>query len=39
MIFHFSDNDRAIEVLLKNGIKLLDAEAFGIIETGANRVD
>ena len=33
MIFRFSDNDRAIQVLSKNGIKLLDAEAFGILET------
>ena len=38
MIFHFSDNDRAIEVLLKNGIKLLDAEAFGMIENGVNNM-
>ena len=37
MIFHFSDNDRAIEVMQKNGIKLLDTEAFGIIETGTHR--
>jgi hypothetical protein len=33
MIFRFSDNDRAIQVLRDNGVKLLDAEAFGIIET------
>jgi len=33
MIFRFSDNDKAIKVLRKNGIKLLDAEAFGILET------
>jgi len=33
MIFRFSDNDRAIEVLHKNGIGLLDAEAFGMIDT------
>jgi hypothetical protein len=33
MIFRFSDNDKAIEILLKNGIKLLDAKAFGILET------
>jgi hypothetical protein len=32
MIFRFSDNDRAIEVLQSNGINLLDAEAFGILE-------
>ena len=33
MIFHFSDNDRASEILQKNGVKLLDANAFGILET------
>jgi hypothetical protein len=33
MIFRFSDNDRAIDILLANGIKLLDAEAFGILIT------
>jgi hypothetical protein len=33
MIFRFSDNDRAIEILLSSGIKLLDAKAFGILET------
>lgn len=32
MVFHFSDNDKAIEVLLKSGIKLIDAEAFGMLE-------
>jgi hypothetical protein len=32
LIFRFSDNNRAIEVLKKNGIKLLDAGAFGILE-------
>jgi hypothetical protein len=32
MIFRFSDNDRAIEILQRNGIRLLDAEAFGILE-------
>lgn len=35
MIFRFSDNDKAIEVLRANGIRLLDAESFGILETGA----
>ena len=30
MIFRFSDNDKAIEVLQAGGIKLLDANAFGI---------
>jgi hypothetical protein len=33
MIFRFSDNDKAIKVLQKNGIKLLDDKAFGILET------
>ncbi len=32
MIFRFSDNDRAIQVLKASGINLLDAEAFGILE-------
>ena len=32
MIFRFSDNDKAIEVLKANGVNLLDAEAFGILE-------
>ncbi len=32
MIFRFSDNDKAIEVLKASGIHLLDAEAFGILE-------
>jgi len=33
MIFRFSNNEKAIEVLAANGINLLDAEAFGILET------
>jgi hypothetical protein len=33
MIFRFSDNDKAIEVLQANGVTLLDAESFGILET------
>jgi hypothetical protein len=33
MIFRFDDNDRAIETLLKNGVKLVDAKAFGILES------
>ncbi|RJP23999.1 MAG: amino acid-binding protein [Deltaproteobacteria bacterium] len=35
MIFRFSDNDRAIEILRSNHVKLLDAEAFGILENRA----
>jgi hypothetical protein len=33
MIFQFSDNDRAIKVLKENGVTILDAEAFGILES------
>jgi len=33
MIFRFTDNDKAIDILRQNGIRLLDAEAFGILET------
>ncbi|CAB1079954.1 amino acid-binding protein [Alkalispirochaeta odontotermitis] len=32
MIFRFSDNDKAVKVLQDNGVKLLDAESFGILE-------
>lgn len=32
MIFRFSDNDRAISVLQEQGVKLLDAQQFGILE-------
>ena len=32
MIFRFSDNDEAIEVLKASGINLLDTESFGILE-------
>jgi len=33
MIFRFNDNDKAIELLKKNNIRLMDAEAFGILES------
>ena len=33
MIFRFSDNDKAIEVLQREGVHLLDAESFGMLET------
>ena len=33
MIFRFSDNDKAIEVMQANKVNLLDAETFGILET------
>ena len=32
MIFRFNDNDKAIQILLENGVNLIDAKAFGIIE-------
>ena len=32
MIFRFSDNDKAIAVMQENGINLLNAEQFGILE-------
>lgn len=34
MIFRFTDNDKAIEVLQKNGVTILDEKAFGILESG-----
>ncbi|NNF99591.1 MAG: amino acid-binding protein [Desulfobacteraceae bacterium] len=34
MIFRFSDNDKAIEILKKSGIDLLTTESFGILENG-----
>lgn len=33
MVFRFSDNDHAIEVLKRSGRKILDAETFGILES------
>jgi hypothetical protein len=33
MIFRFSDVDKAVEILQQNGVKLLDAEAFGILDS------
>ena len=35
MIFRFSNNDKAIEVLRANGVNLLDADTFGILENGS----
>lgn len=32
MVFRFNDNDIAIDIMLKNGVRLLDATAFGILE-------
>jgi hypothetical protein len=34
MIFRFSDNDKAIDILHQVGVRLLDAKAFGILESG-----
>ena len=36
MIFRFSDNDKAIEVLKSSGTRLLDSEAFGILASENN---
>jgi hypothetical protein len=36
MIFRFSNNDKAIDVLKSNGTHLLDSEAFGILATESN---
>jgi hypothetical protein len=33
MIFRFGDNDKAVEILQENGVRLLDAQAFGMLET------
>lgn len=33
MVFRFNDNDIAIDIMLKNGVRLLDATAFGILES------
>lgn len=35
MIFRFSDNDRAIEILKNSGVKILDAETFGILDSAS----
>ncbi len=32
MVFRFSDNELAIELLQRNNVKLLDAKEFGILE-------
>lgn len=32
MVFRFSDNDQAIELLQRNNIKILDPESFGILD-------
>jgi hypothetical protein len=35
MIFRFSDDDQAIEILKSNDYRLLDSETFGILENEA----
>jgi len=35
MVFSFSDNDQAIRLLKENKLKILDAEAFGILDSPA----
>ena len=32
MVFRFSDNDRAVDILRKHKVRILDAETFGILE-------
>jgi len=32
MVFRFSDNDKAIDILRGNKVRILDAEAFGMLE-------
>jgi len=32
VVFHFRDNDRAIEILRANGVKILDSRAFWVAE-------
>lgn len=40
MIFRFSDNDRAIKILEEQGVVLLDAEVFGMLDSeGAEAAD
>lgn len=34
MIFRFTDNDKAIEILQNIGVTILDEKAFGILESG-----
>ena len=38
MIFKFSNNDKAVELLQNIGVHILDAEAFGILESGNNNL-
>jgi hypothetical protein len=34
MIFRFTDNDKAVEILQKSDVTILDEKAFGILESG-----
>ena len=36
MIFKFSDNDKAVKLLQSINVRILDADAFGILESGNN---
>ena len=36
MVFRFSDNDRAIQIMQENGVTVLDAESFGILDKPEN---
>ena len=36
MIFKFSDNDKAVKLLQSINVHILDADAFGILESGNN---
>jgi len=36
MIFSFEDNDKAIETLQRIGVRLLDVEAFGMLDNAPN---
>jgi len=36
MIFKFSDNDKAIKLIQEIGVNIIDAETFGILESGNN---
>jgi len=38
MIFRFSDNDRAVEILQANGYSMLDADRFGILANEPQKI-
>jgi len=33
MVFRFSDNERAVEILEQHGVNILDADSFGMLES------